>query len=152
MKKTLRTDVIAGAYAVLNGTKLEKMTGTQKIAVVKLLKVFKTVAKDFEDFRNDALEKMKGEEHEDMLAKAQKWQREKEDTTLTEEERVAVNTYLLKYDADVRAAVNDEAEKTHEIEFTPLTEETFAALAESATDITTGQLTDLYSLLVEDEA
>lgn len=144
---TLKTDIIVGAYNVIDNTKLTGMTGTQKIEFVKLLRALTPVAKDFDDFRNVILDKMKGDNHDEIITKLQKWRNEKEKTTLTEEERATINAYLNRYEMDVNEAMKSEAQKTHDIEFTPLSAEAFEAFAGSA-EITTGQLSELYDLFV----
>jgi hypothetical protein len=93
----MKTIDIKNAYNLINTAKLTKLSSTDKFKVIKAIRVLKQIAIDFEEFQKDAMERLKGEEHDDIVAKATQWKSEGENTTLTTAERIRVNTYLLKY-------------------------------------------------------
>lgn len=145
--KKVNTEKIVSAYNVLVDAKITKMDDADKFKVIKALKELKAVATDFEDFRTDARKKLEGEGHEEMIRKAQQWQAEGEKTTLTEEERVAVNKYLVGYNSKVAECVAEEAGKEHELDFEALTEDAFVKLLGS-NDWTARQIMEVEEVLM----
>ena len=144
----MKTITIIAAYNALTGSKLTKMGGEGKIKVVKIIKAMKPVATEYEDFRKDALERLKPEGFDKMAEKAQQWQKEGEDTTLTATERAEINQFFADYQAEVDKCLKEEVEKEHELEFKKLTGEEFTSLCDG-NDWTAGQMLELMDIVAE---
>ena len=142
----MKTLQIVAAYNVIAGSKLTKMNGDGKIKVVKIIKAMKPVATDYEDFRKEALERLKKEDFGVKAEKVQQWQKEGENTTLTATEKAELNQYFADYQMEVDKCLKEEAEKDHDLSFTKLTGEEFQQYAES-NDFTAGQLNELMDLI-----
>jgi hypothetical protein len=127
----MKTIDIKNAYNLINTAKLTKLSSTDKFKVIKAIRVLKQIATDFEEFQKDAMERLKGEEHDDIVAKATQWKSEGENTTLTTAERIRVNTYLLKYQKDVDQCISDEANKDNELTYDRLSEEALGQFLDS---------------------
>lgn len=114
---------IVEAYKVLGEAKVTKLEESEVIKVVKARKAMRPVADDFEAFLKDVQEKFKPENWESIQEKVAQWQKEGENTTLTEEERIEINKTLASYQNSINKAVNDELEREVEIEIESLKEE-----------------------------
>jgi len=145
--KKVTTKQISEVYAKLADAKITKMEDADKFKVIKALKQLKSIATAYEDFKKDAGEKLKGEEHDKMIEKAQKWQNEGKDTTLTEEEKIAVNKYFSEYNDKISSCLKEEAAKENELTFEALTEEAFGRLMTS-NDWTLSEITSIEEILV----
>lgn len=145
MKKTIKKNLAAGMYNLLNGANISKMDGKEKIAYVKMLRPFKAVHKEYNDLRDDFLEKLKGGNHEEMVAKARKWN--DDNKSVAGDELKELHAYFAKYEADVKEAMKDEDEADVELEFEAMTEEAFAKLAE-ANEWNAGMIEELMEVVV----
>lgn len=114
---------IVEAYKVLGEAKVTKLEESEVIKVVKARKAMRPIADDFEAFLKDVQEKFKPENWESIQEKVAQWQKEGENTTLTEEERIEINKALASYQNSINKAVNDELEREVEIEIESLKEE-----------------------------
>lgn len=119
-----KSEVLA-IYEIVKAAKVTKMDDADKFKVVKALKNMKPIATDFDEFKKEALEKLKGEDHDSMVEKAQKWQQEGENTTLTVEERTELNKYFNEYNNKVLECVREEAEKDIVLNIDKLNDEAF---------------------------
>lgn len=146
MEKTTRE--IVAAYGLLKDAKLTKMEDADKFRLIKTLRALHKAADDYEAFRNEALEKLKGEGHDGIVAKAQQWQREGDKTTLTAEERIGVNRYFAEYNSKVEQCLKEEAEAVRDIGAPALGEDAFGKLVAS-NDWTLGQMEALACVLTE---
>lgn len=144
----MKTKQIVAAYGILSGSKLTKMSGDGKIKVVKIIKAMKPVTSEFEDFRKDAIDRLKPEGYEDMAKKAEQWQKEGDSTTLTATEKAELNQFFGDFQRDVEKCLADEAEKEHETAFSKLTDAEFSSLCEG-NDWTAGQMLELMDLISE---
>ncbi len=144
----MKTKQIVAAYGILSGSKLTKMSGEGKIKVVKVIKALKPVTTEFEDFRKDAIDRLKPEGFDGMAKKAEQWQKEGDATTLTAAERAELNQFFGDYQHEVEKCLEEEAEKEHAMTFARLTGEEFQQFADS-NDFTAGQLIELMDLISE---
>lgn len=135
----MKTSTIIEVYQLLNNAKLTKMESKEKFQVIKIMRAMKPVAEEWDSFVKTIDEKLKGENHEEMLAKAQQWQKEGEKTTLSLDERMAVNEYFGKLDRERRELIASEQSKEVNILFDKLTEEAFERLVDS-NDFVVGQI------------
>lgn len=141
------TEKIVGAYSILADAKITKMEDADKYKVIKMLRSLRGVALAFEEFRQDAVTRLRGEEHEKMVELADQWRREGEKTTLTEDERRGVNMYFAEYNRKVEECLRDEADKENDLEFEVLTEEAFGKLVAS-NDWTVRQIMEVEEVLL----
>ena len=115
---------VVTAYKVLGEAKVSKLSEKEVIKVVKARKAMRAIAEDYEAFLKDCQEKFKPEDWEDVQGKLQQWQQEGENTTLTEEERIAINKSIFSYQSSIDKAVKDELEKEIELSIEKLDDET----------------------------
>lgn len=144
MEKT--TKEIVEAYALLREAKVTRMDDADKFKVIKALRPMRKVSEEFDDFRSDALEKLKGERHDEMAERARKWQQDGDKTTLTEAERAEVNAYFTEYNDKVTKCLKDEMGKTHDLGDTGLTDDALGKLVAS-NDWTLGQIETVAEVL-----
>ena len=142
----MKTLKILAAYNAMIGSKLTKMDGDGKIKIIKAIKVMKPIATDYEDFRKDAIDRLKPEGYDEMNKKLEQWQKEGEKTTLTFTERAEINKFFADYQMAVDKCLNEETEKEHDIDFGKLTDDEFKQFADS-NDFTAGQLIELMDIL-----
>lgn len=151
----MKTIEITNIYAVLNEAKLTKMEDADKFKVIKALRVIKPVAKGYEDFVEEAKNKLKADDHDKMTEKAQAWNKDnqgKKVGELTQEqidELNTINTYFAKYNKRVETCLKEEAEKEVELTFDKLSDEAFGKLVAS-NDWTCGQILSLSDFIVKE--
>ena len=151
----MKTIEITNIYAVLNEAKLTKMDDADKFKVIKALRVIKPIAKGYEDFIEEAKNKLKGDDHDKMTEKAQAWNKDnqgKKVGELTQEqidELNTINTYFAEYNKRVETCLKEEAEKEVELTFDKLSEEAFCKLVAS-NDWTCGQILSLSDFIVKE--
>lgn len=133
--KKLKTIEVVAAYNLLKTAKINKVsTDADKFAIIKTTRALKKIAEDFESFKTDSIEALKGENHDEMVKLAQKWQKEEADkveVTLTAEEMQKVNAYFSKYNSDITDCIKEDSKKVHEIEAKEISEESFMQLVGS---------------------
>lgn len=136
----MKTIEIVNAYNALNGAKLAKMEDKEKFTLIKAMKVLKPIKNDYEDFVKDAREKLKGDNHEDMVKRVEEWRTKHNDTkpgdfTPAElKELNEINTYFNDYNKKVEECVKEEADKEVTPEYARLTEDAFGRLLASNND------------------
>lgn len=135
----MKTSTIIEVYQLLNNAKLTKMESKEKFQVIRIMRAMKPVAEEWDSFVKTMDEKLRGENHDVMLAKAQQWQKEGEKTTLSLDERMAVNEYFGKLDRERRELIASEQSKEVNTLFDKLTEEAFERLVDS-NDFVVGQI------------
>lgn len=150
----MKTKEMVSAYKILNEAKLTKMDDADKFKVIKALRAMKVIAKDFEDFMDDAKEKLKGENHEEMLSKAQEWNSKHGNSKLGDlsaeeaKELADMEKYFSDYSKKVDGCIAEESEKEAEAEFCKLSEDAFAKLVAS-NDWTCGQMMQISDAVAE---
>lgn len=117
-----KEDVLKG-YAIVNDAKLTKLDDIAKFKVIKACKVMKPIVTELQDFEKDAREKLKGENHEAMIKQAEQWREEGENTTLTIDERKALNKYFEEYNEKVTKCLVDELQSDLDATWEKLSEE-----------------------------
>lgn len=142
----ITTEKILSIYKLINDAKLTKMDDEDKFRMIKIIRLFKPVVTNFEDFKKVASEKLKGDNHEEMLRKAKKWQAEGDKTTLTESERIEINTYFNDYNNKVLECLKDETMKENEFDYETLSAQAFGKFVAS-NDWTLGQITAIEEVI-----
>ena len=139
MKKTVRTDLILAACNALSASKYGKLDDADKIKVWKISRVLQPFAKQFDDDRMDAGKKLlPTEDFEERWQNAAEYERVSRDSNADASTLkmgpAEYNVFIkekIKYDKLVSEAIKDLAEKEVEIEFEPLTEDSFVKLMNS---------------------
>lgn len=147
--KTIKTIDCVVANNLLVSASLGKMSAADKFNVIKSIKAIKPVVEAFEDFRNDAAEKLKGENHEEMQSKANEWRTKGDKCTLTDEEKVKINTYFEAYAHDLKECIDEEVNKENELDIRTISEEAFGLLLEANENWNVEQIIKLQEMLCE---
>lgn len=151
----MKTIAITNVYAILNEAKLTKMEDADKFKVIKALRVIKPIAKGYEDFVEDAKNKLKDEKYEDMSNKAQDWNKAnkgKKANELSQDDIDTlndINSYFADYNKRIEECLKEEAEKEVEVEFEKLSEDAFCKLV-SSNDWTCSQILSLSDVIVKE--
>lgn len=127
----MKTSTVIEVYKALKEAKLTKMESKEKFQVIKIMRAIRPVAEEWDAFISTVDEKLRGDGHEEMVAKIQQWQKEGEQTTLTEEERREVNAYIMRYNKERSELLSSELAKEVEVAFEPLTDEAFERFIDS---------------------
>lgn len=126
MKASIKN--IVSAYKTLGDAKVTKLEESEVIKVVKARKAMRPIADDFDAFLKDCQEKFKPENWDEVQEKVAQWQKEGENTTLTEAERVELNKAVIGYQKKVDGAVKDELAREVELNIESLKEESATKL------------------------
>ena len=113
----MKTSAVIEVYKALKEAKLTKMESKEKFQVIKIMRSIKPVAEEWDAFMATVDEKLKGENHEAIVAMIQQWQREGDNTTLTMEERKKINEYIAKFNTERNELINAELAKEVEVSF-----------------------------------
>lgn len=127
----MKTNSIVTVFNLLNSAKINEVITSGKIKIIKAVREMKPIANGFDELLNDAREKLKGENHDEMAEKASRWQQLGDEVDLTDEEKIAINTYFMEYGNRIDECIREESEKEHTLLFTKLTEEEFEGLISS---------------------
>lgn len=127
----LKIEKIVSVYTILKDAKLTKMESADKFKVIKAIRPMQPIAEEWNNFISNVDKKLQKENHDEIIEKAQKWQREGEETTLSQEEKIEVNKYLLEYQKEKEACINDELEKEEELSFDKINDSAFEKLIDS---------------------
>ena len=140
------------AFGVLNTAKYGKLDDADKIKVWKIARALNPIAKKFEDDTKDAAEKFKPDGFDEKLAKAQQYEKDKnegkKDLPMSESEYIDFVGAIRKYNQLVNNAVNENLGKECEISFEPISEDAFGKLMAS-NDWTMEQVMQL-GIIIED--
>ena len=128
---TKKVDNIVSLYGILKEAKLTKLADADKYTIIKILRKLRPTAEKFEEDKKDASERLKPENWEDIIAKAQQWQKEGEETTLTEEEKKEINAVIIKYENSVRECIIEELNTEVEVDMPTISDAVFEKLMAS---------------------
>lgn len=147
MSVTLTSKETLELFQLLDSIKITKCDTQTKLDLIKNLRLIKHIATSYQDYVKLVLEKAKGTNHEEIGKLYAQWRKEGENTTLSEEQKELVNNYIAKYQNEVNQLIAEEANKTHEIEFTILNEKQFCDLLDSNPGLETKQIMMLQDYL-----
>lgn len=125
------------AYRSLLSAKVTKMKDSDKFAIVKIMRVLKPIATEFQGFIDDAARKLMPEGFEAISVKLPDF------GSLTKEERKTFD----RYNTDVNRCVAEEGVKEVTLEYSPISDEGFQKLIEGS-DISLGEMMNIYDLIV----
>jgi hypothetical protein len=145
----MKTNSIVSVFNLLNSAKINKVIDSGKIKIIKAVRQMKPIANGFDELLNDAREKLKGEEHDEMSEKAGRWQMEGDEVNLTDEEKIAINNYFISYSNRIDECIKEEAEREHELTFNKLTDEEFEGLI-SSNDWDVKTIMDIQEVICEE--
>lgn len=126
-----KTSEIVSVYKTLSESKLTKLETSDKAKVLKAMRAMKPIADEWESFIKTVDEKIQKENHQEIMEKVAQWQKEGENTTLSEGERIEINKYLIEYQREKDTCINDELEKKVNLEFAKISESAFEKLVDS---------------------
>lgn len=137
----MKTSKIIAAYTILSGSKLTKMSGSEKVKVIKIINAMKPTYTTYMDRLEEARKRLKPDWYTEE--KESEWNlRGAYSNILTGEEKDGIIDYLKNLDL----CMKDDFEKDQELTYKHITEEEFLKFAES-NDFTAGQLCDLQELI-----
>lgn len=151
----MKTIAITNVYVILNEAKLTKMEDADKFKVIKALRVIKPVAKGYEEFAEEAKNKLKGDDYDKMSELAQTWNKAnkgKKANELSQDDIDTlndINSYFADYNKRIEECLKEEAEKEVEVEFEKLSEDAFCKLV-SSNDWTCSQILSLSDVIVKE--
>ena len=128
---TKKVENIVGLYNILKEAKLTKLADADKYTIIKILRKLRPTAEKFEEDKKEASERLKPENWEDIIAKAQQWQKDGNETTLTEEEKKEINTTIIKYENSVRECIIEELNTEVEVDMPTISKAVFEKLMAS---------------------
>lgn len=156
MKQKMKTEKVYGAFVVLSQAKYEKLSDEEKIKVWKIARALKPVAAKFEEDSKDAGEKMvpyQGFQEDlqkanDYQAKIKKSDLDPSTLPMGAAEYSEFMQKFNKYQKTVADALKEYAQTEVEVNFEPISEETFQKLMNS-NDWNFGQVTSLGDVIVK---
>lgn len=143
----MKTRDVVAAYRIINEAKITKLDDKDQFLVIGAMKEMKPTATAWDDFVKDAQEKLKGDRHDEIIETARKWQDEKDNSGLSDEEKLEVSEYLNNYDSKVNECVRKEGDKNLEFTFEKMSKDSFGKFIKS-NDWTVGQIMLIEEVLV----
>ena len=154
MKKVnVKTEKVLAVYSLLNVAKLGALEDADKFKVIKILRVLKPVATSFDDFREDAVKKLKPEGYDEKILK---WNecREKiqlgikpEKYPMSGDEFVDMTYHVINpFNTALKNVTESEAKKEVKLELEPITEDALLKLA-GTNDWNVGQIDEVSELV-----
>lgn len=127
----MKTKQVIEAYATLKSAKLTQMSSEDKFKVIKIMRVLRPIATEWDEFAQTIDEKCKGENHDEIIKDAQQWQTEGEKTSIPLTRRIEINKYLDKYNKERQRMIEEEQNKEVTVTFDKLNEKAFEKFIES---------------------
>lgn len=146
MEKELKTtiDVVVGANSILDKADLSKLTGKEKIAVVRVMKAMRPIAKAYNDADELIRDKMKGEKHDEMIEIYN-------DKNKSDEEKAEALAYVQEYVSNIQKSEYEELKKEVTVTIPALSENDLTSLLGCLKDVNGAQTLELYDFLLEDD-
>ena len=120
---TKKVDNIVSLYNVLKEAKLTKLADADKYTIIKILRKLRPTAEKFEEDKKEAQEKLKPENWDEIVEKANLLRKENNSNRLTADE--------VEYFVKVNECLGEELEKEVEIDIPTINEEAFEKLMAS---------------------
>lgn len=149
--KTINTEKALLAYNLLNTASYSKMSDGDKIKIFKITRALKPIAVSYEEASKDAAEKMKFENFNDRIQKAQEYERNKKEGKkgpISEKEYKNTVKDLMEYDKLVKNTIKQLGSKEETIDVDLLSEDGFGSLMAS-NDWTMGQVMSVSDIVCE---
>ena len=120
---TKKVDNIVSLYNILKEAKLTKLADADKYTIIKILRKLRPTAEKFEEDKKEAQEKLKPENWDEIVEKANLLRKENNSNRLTADE--------VEYFVKVNECLGEELEKEVEIDIPTINEEAFEKLMAS---------------------
>lgn len=137
----MKLEIIVAAANILNGAKINKLSASDRVKMVKIYQVLKKESEDFNSLLDEAQKRLKPDGFDELNNKSQQG-------TISEAEKKEYDKMLNEYQQLVNQAVHDEVTKDIEITFDKLNEDGFYTLIESNGDLTLSQINLLQQVIV----
>ena len=140
MKTTVKK--VTDAYAFLDKAKYTKMEAADRRKLIKGIYRMKKVSAEYNDFRNDALKRLRPDNAEEMatlLSELDRMKPEEQMNALSQQKYADALRANAEFNKAVGECLGEELEKEVELDFLPLTEEAFDRLLDSNPEWSVGQ-------------
>ena len=148
MKIKVSVKQAVAAYNTLGESTVHTLEDAEIIKVVKARKALRPTHDEYDSYMKDCQEKFKPENWDKIQKDLQKWQQEGDKTTLSEEDKFAINKALNEYNQKLGKAAEEELKKEVEINIEKFAEGTDVKLLKE-NKWKTKQLNDIDILLTE---
>lgn len=142
----LKTIDIVELYKLIIAAKLPKLSDGGQIKLIRLCNTLKSIVVPLQEFEKDARERLKDENFNDMLRKAQQLSKDADEQT--KEQRDEVNEYFGNYTKAVNECLKPELDAVRSIKIEHLSETAFEQFI-SANDFSMADAAKLSILLPE---
>lgn len=152
MKKKTGIKAVVNVYDVLDNATLGKLEVPERFTYIKALHALKKINGDFNDFREDAVKRLKPEDYDAIAEKVGKFNKmkpEEKEAALNDSAMTAALDANGEFMRQLNECLGDELDKEVEVEFAPLSEEAFGRLMESNGAWTAGTIMAAQELLCE---
>lgn len=127
----MKTKDVVSLYPTLDSAKISKLDDADKFIIIKLMCQFKLIKKEFDDELQDARDRLKPENYDDMVRKAREWERDGDKTGLSVEERIEINKFFRDYQTSIDSYMKDFSEKEQTVSCSLLGEDAFGKFISS---------------------
>lgn len=146
--KKIKIGIVSEVYNLLDAAKYSKMESADRRALVKAMRPLKKVSADFNDFRDDAIKRLRPDNFVEISQLVEKFNAL---DSAARRDALADNKYMSAikafnaFQADIAECLRDEVEREVELEFEALDEKAVDRLLDSNDQWTVGQ-----AMLVEE--
>ena len=153
----MKTKDIATATALLSEAGLKGMADTDKFTVIRALRVLKPIRQQYIDFVQDAANRLRPEDFDQLEQRKKEWNKEHEGkkyNDLTSQELVElnyINARYADYNNKIEQCIREEADREQELHYDRLTEEAFGKLLAANADWTAANILLLTDCLMKNE-
>lgn len=137
----MKLEIIVAAANILNSAKINKLSASDRVKMVKIYQALKKESEDFNSLLDEAQKRLKPDGFDGLNNKSQQG-------TISEAEKKEYDKKLYEYQQLVNQVVQDEVTKDIEITFDKLNEDGFYTLIESNGDLTLSQINLLQQVIV----
>ena len=148
---------INAATAALSDAKLTGMADTDKFTVIRALRVLKPIRQQYVDFVQDAANRLRPEDFDQLEQRKKEWNKEHEGkkyNELTPQELVElnyINARYTDYNNKIEACIREESDREQELQYDRLTEESFCKLLSANPGWTAATILLLTETLMKEE-
>lgn len=143
----IKVNDVKNLYNILKGAKYSKLDDSDKIKVWKITRVLKPITEQLDEDIKDATTSLVPYENFFVdYQKAQAYEKNKENSKMSDEEYKAFIVEFIKYNKLINDTIKDLSEKEIEVSFDPLDEQGFSKLMAS-NDWTLEQVMQLETII-----
>ena len=143
MIKKMTLPQAQGLMTALGSCDIKKLPGSTKVELTRVLIALRPLARELDDARQEALEKLTdGHDEQQLLERLYQL-----DTTLTDEETVKAKAWEKELGKQLEDALKDVVAKEHEVTLTPLTDGALADIYDALPNLTAADMMYIQELL-----